>query len=493
MAIKSYDYDQVLKMVLAFNSEHKYENLLNIILKNMMKITNSDGGTLYIREENMLHFSIIRNTSMGILQKSHDTINLPPIKLDKKNIENVSAYCAIKNETVVIDDVYEDKRFNFSGPKKYDALTGYHSKSMLVLPLTAYLGKSEEVLGVIQLINAIDPHTGEVIPYRDVFEPPLIPALANIAANTLNNLIHISEVRSLLRSFVSAMVKAIDERSKYNSNHTHKVTRLCTAFAEHLNVNFPEGHPFHFDETNIEEITMAAMLHDIGKITTPLEVMDKSTRLADRLQIVLPLFDIKLLQVENDMLKGLISPKEHAEEHTRILNARRLTETASSAGYINDEMYAEVQKLADITYKDAEGNESPILSKADMESLSVRKGTLTQAERELMQEHVNVTARILKNIAFKKHFKNVPKWAESHHEFLDGTGYPLGLTDLPTEVCIITIMDIFEALTADDRPYKAAMPTEKALSILTEMATEGKLHAELVELFKNSNVWQIVE
>ena len=489
--IKNYDIDKIFDIVLSFNGDIRYEEMLNTVLSKMMEITNSDAGTLYILENNKLHFRIIKNISMGVHQSLGETIDLPSIELDKNNIKNVSAYTAINNEIVVIDDVYEDKRFNFSGPKKYDKLTGYRTCSMLVLPLTAYWNKNVEVLGVLQLLNPINPDTKNVEPYGDIFSPPVVPALVNIAANALANLLRLKEIQMLFQSFVLSMAAAIDERSKYNSNHTKKVTDLCRAFAMHLNSRFPEDHPYHFDEVHLEELTMAAMLHDIGKIVTPLSVMDKTDRLGERSAIIYSRFEIKKLQIENDMLKGLISKDEYNIELEQLKAASELVEAASITDLISDEMALDIQHLKSFTYRDSSGKIAPLFDPIDIEALSIRKGTLTPKEREIMQEHAAATSRILDNIAFRKYYKNVHTWAVSHHEFMDGSGYPRGLkgASLTPEICIITIMDIFEALTANDRPYKKAMPVEKAFDILSEMAAMGKLNMELVELFKESKAW----
>jgi len=492
--VESYDVNKIIDVVLAFNTEMRYEDMLNVILTKMMEITNSDAGALYILEDNKLHFRIIKNITLGIYQSADETISLPPVLLDRNNIENVCAYTALNNEIVVIDDVYKSERFNFAGPKNYDKITGYKTRSMLTLPLAAYWNNKVEILGVIQLLNATDPVTKKVGLYGDVFSQPIIPALANIAANTLANFLRLNEVRMLFKSFVSAMVHAIEERSEYNSNHTQKVTGLCVAFVKYLNSCFPKNHPYYFDEIHIEELTMAAMLHDIGKIVTPLSIMDKADKLGNRISVLHDRFEIKKLQLENDMLKNVISCDAYNNEVECLKNALNLIETINNTTFTTDEMVFEVSKLARLTYKTTGGKIASLLDPDDIEALSIRRGTLTEKERKIMQEHVEVTNRMLNNIAFKKYYENVLSWAKNHHEFLDGSGYPHGLTgeNLSPENCIITIMDIFEALTAGDRPYKKAMPVEKALDILIDMAKNGKLCEELVQKFKESQVWKEV-
>lgn len=488
----NYDSQKLIDVVLAFSGETKYEKLLDIILTKMMELTNSDAGTLYLAEEKKLHFCIIKNTTLGISQSADDVIDLPPIALDEENIESISAYAAINDEIIVVDDVYECKRFNFAGPKNYDKITGYRTRSMLVLPLTRYWNDKAEVLGVIQLLNALDPDTGEVVPYGDIYNPPTIPALANIASNTLGNNMHLKDIRLLLQSFAAVMARAIDERSKYNSNHTQKVTNLCVAFAKYLTARFPEEHQYNFDDKRLDELSMAAMLHDIGKIVTPLNIMDKADRLGARLPAVLYRFEIKKYQLENDALKGIITNEDYIVQNKTLQDALELIETATIVDVLTEAQLSEVKHLAKLTYKNSSGETVPLLDPEDMEALSIMYGTLTDDERDIMKEHVTVTGSLLDSIAFWKYYENVPRWARDHHEFLDGSGYPRGLGSelLSIESCIITIMDIFEAITASDRPYKKAVPIDKTFSILTGMVGKGKLHGELVELFIESGVWK---
>jgi len=492
---ENYDTRQIFDVVLAFNSQIRYEDMLDLILNKMMEITRSDAGTLYTIEQGKLNFRIIKNKTLGIHQTADLPIDLPPIELDKNNIKNVSAYSAIKNEVVVIKDVYEENHhFNFSGPKNYDKITGYRTRSMLVLPLTTYWNNNVEILGVIQLINATDPATKQVVPYGNIFSPPVIPALANVAANTLANLIHLREVRQLFKSFVTSMVQTIEEHSRYNNTHTQRVSELCTAFAAYLSSIFEKGHPYHFDDVNVEELTMAAMLHDIGKVLSPVTPMDKDHRLGERLPVVRKNFDIKLLQLEVDLLRNNITREEYDAERQRCNNALSLVETAAFTSSLTDDHAAEIQKLSELVYRNSAGKTVPILEAVDIEMLVIRKGTLTSGERASMEEHASITNRILQNIAFVKYYKNAGIWAGSTHDFLDSSGYPVGLKgdSLTPEICIITIMDIFEALVASDRPYKKALSVDKAMQIITEMADDGKLHKELVKLFKQSKVWEAI-
>jgi len=490
-----YDVEKIFEVVLAFNGLSDRTTLLETILTKMMEITYSDAGTLYIVEEGKLHFRIIRNKTLGIYQSAAtDEINLPPIVLDSSNIQNVSAYCAITNEVVQVDDVYgEIELFNMAGPKNYDKMTGYYTRAMLVLPLCTQRGSNDEVLGVIQLMNPLDPVTGGPGVYGNIDDPPIVPALARIAANTLSNLTYVKELRNFMFAFAGAMTQAIDERTPYNNHHTQNVARYCREFAGYLGEKFPAGHPLHFDKHRTERLTLAALLHDIGKISTPLSLMHKANRLGSSgIDAVRYRFQLKKHQIKIEWLSKRISDDEYAAEMKAMDEALEFVEFVDNVGFLQDDALEKVQSLGSITYVNTSGDVVPLLDADDLDALSIRKGTLTVAERESMQKHVVITGRLLDEIPYWKYYEDVPLWARSHHEFLDGTGYPSGLSGdaIPIEACIITITDIYDALVASDRPYKKAMPVDKSLQILVEMANEGKLHKELVELFIESKTWE---
>ena len=489
--MEKFDIKSILDVILAFKSETEHDKLLNVILSKMMEITRSDAGTLYILEDDKLHFRIMKNITLNIFLSTTDDINLPPVELNMENIEYASAYAALHNEIIVIDDVYESDRFNFSGTKRYDKITGYRSQSMLVLPLYSFWNKKPELLGVIQLLNATDPETDTVVPYKNIFNPPIVPAFANIAANALANLIHIKEINEVFQSFVAAMAKAIDERSVYNSNHTQNVTRLCKEFARYMSSRYPEGHEYFFDEKRLEDLIMAATLHDIGKIVTPVSIMDKIDRLGERLPLLRKRLELKKHQLEIECLKKEISAEEYAGTLGKLEDDIYFVEKIVISHRLSDEDLSRVQGLSSYLYKNHLGETQRVFEEEDIKGLSILKGTLTPSERKVMEEHVSVTGRLLDGVAFTKYFEKVPIIARSHHEFIDGSGYPKGLKgdEIPIEVCIITIADIFEALIATDRPYKKGIPVDIALDILRSMADDGKLHKELVAIFTKSEVW----
>ena len=488
--------DEILDIVLAFHIELRYEKLLEMLLTKMMDLTNSDAGTLYLLRNNKLHYVIVKNHTLGIHQSMSDKDKPAAIELDASNIETFTAYAAIENEIVVVDDVYADTRFNFVGPLKYDQMTGYRTKSMLLLPLSTFsdhVDNDPELLGAIQLINAKDKDTGELTTYSTMVDRSILLALSNITASILLNALYTHESNQLLRSLVDITTQAIAERSAYSKNHTQNVANYCKNFALFLHEKFKKRDKYHFTESEIEAITLAALLHDIGKIITPLEVMDKADRLGNRANDIRYRIVIKELQLENQYYRNQISKEEWENETTYIKQALDDIEKINLKSQLSEGDIDKINKYSSLTYTSNCGNTVPILSKEDIDALSILKGTLTEKERTIMQDHVMVTDRLLDKITFPKRLKKAREWAVNHHEFLNGTGYPnkLSADEIDIGSRIITIADIFDALISNDRPYKKSIPIKNALEIIFEMADEGKLDKELVSLFVESKVWEI--
>jgi HD-GYP domain-containing protein (c-di-GMP phosphodiesterase class II) len=314
--------------------------------------------------------------------------------------------------------------------------------------------------------------------------------IAHITEIARINAKHLTEVKELFDSFVRVMTAAIDERTPYNANHTVKVADYTQKFVVYLRGLFKPGSPYYMDENREEQIVMAAFLHDVGKITTPTEIMDKESRLGGKLPAVMLRFDIKTQYDKVMLLSGNITKDEYEAQVEYLNDTKTFTERINTAGFLPDEDLERVKTLAEITYKDADGNVVRVFDDSDVENLSVRKGTLTDAERDIMQEHVSVTERLLDKMTFSDRYEHVAGWAKSHHEYIDGSGYPYKMANeqVAPEVRILAMMDIYDALTADDRPYKRATPHHIAVKILRSMVGEGKLDGELVELFIASGI-----
>lgn len=475
--------NELFEIGIHLTSEKNYTKLLSSILDYAMQIAHCDAGTLYLldSETESLQFKIMKTRSLSIDKGSHgDEIDLPNVPLTEKN---VCAYSAIKKSIVNIDNVYDDSRFDFSGPKNYDKLTGYHTRSMLVVPLENHEG---ELLGVFQLINAMNVH-GEIIPFAKEQELFLL-YIASISAISLSNMLHMQEMKELLYSLVASFTAAVDARTPYNANHTKNVTAYVEDFLDYLNLLYTKGeYGRYFNKNDIEQLQLASLLHDVGKLIIPLNIMNKPTRLGDKINMLNMRFDLLLHSWHIDFLEGTITNDVWVKEREYILLAREKVEQFNSKGFLTQEELDFIHELSNKYYTHPDGSILFYLTPEEKECLSVQKGTLTEQERTVMESHVEYTSKLLSKIRFHKNFDRVAFLAGSHHEYLDGSGYPSHLTKekLPVESRILTICDIYDALTAKDRPYKKALPVDKSLSILESMASEGKLDADLVAHFQD--------
>lgn len=483
--------EELINIGIALSAEKDHNKLLERILQEARKFTRADAGTLYLCEGDSLVFKIIQNDTLRIYQGGQgEPVDLPPVPL---NPNNVSSWVALNKKSVNIPDVYNTLDFDLSGPKKYDTITGYRTGSMLVAPLENYEGK---VIGVLQLINALDTQ-GRIVPFAPELEQ-VIFSLASQAAVSLTNMQYIEEINNLFNSFVQVMATAIDARTPYNTNHTRNIAQLAEKMAlyiDQLTVGPLAGEKF--PESRTAQLVMAAWLHDIGKVAIPLSVMDKSCRLGDRTDYV----NLRLEVIENRLAKehlekrlaGIIDSEQetcYQQQLGHLAQARELIAKANNPATFVDKSLS--QELCELAHSELIlGVE--VLTKEELKCLCIQKGTLTDDERKIMESHVAVAQRMLEKIRFNSRFKDVPAWALSHHELLDGTGYPRGLQaeEIPLEARILTLLDVYDALTATDRPYKKPMPPEVALNILTKMAEEGKVDDLLLTAFKNSRIWEI--
>lgn len=472
----------LLDICTALSAERDREALLSRILDAAMDLTACDGGTLYLLEADGLHFCRMVTRSFGLRQGGHDApITLPPVPLRPSH---VCARAVLENRRINVPDVHRDQEFDFSGAQRYDAMTGYHTRSMLVTPLANERG---ELIGVLQLINALTTD-GQPTDFTSDMEP-LVTALAAQAAISLTNMQYAEQITSLLDSLVGALSTAIDERTPYNANHTRSMAKYAGRFLDWLERT---ENDWVFDADRRRSFLLSVWLHDVGKLVVPLEVMDKATRLGPALERVENRFAAMALLDRIALLEGRLSETDAADGQTARVEALALIRSANTAGFLPDDRIAAIEALAQRTYTDENGESRPWLTEEERVCLTVRKGTLTARERGIMESHVTATARILEQVAFPRQYAQVPAWAAAHHELLNGSGYPDGRTadSLPPEVRLLTILDVFDALTARDRPYKPPLPVEKALSILHGMARDGQLDETILTLFEQSRAWE---
>lgn len=476
------ELQRLLNIGIALSANTDSDSLMREIVDVAMDLTDCDAGTLYILEEDRLVFHIMVTLSMGIDQGGHgQKITLPPVALQPKN---VCARAALEKKLYSIKDVYEDQEFDFSGPRKYDQITGYETRSMLVIPMLDDRGES---IGVLQLLNAKDSN-GKTVPFPKDCEQ-VIQSLASQAAIRLTNLNYSREIKKLLESIVQVLSTAIDEMSPYNANHARNMAKYGERFLAWLRDNHAD---IAMDEQAEKEFMMAVWLHDIGKLVTPLEVMDKATRLGDSLRTIEQRFERIELLGQIRSLQGETTQDEYRALCDELKQVRELIHRVNQAGFLPDDLLSQVKELATLTYIDRDGQICPWLLEEEMEALTVRKGTLTSRERHIMENHVVMTEKMLKQMHFSKDYSHVTRWASNHHEFLNGTGYPHRLQgeELSFQERLMTILDVFDALTAKDRPYKKSMPEEQAFRILHNMAKDGQLDEEILALYEQSSAWE---
>ena len=503
-------YRSFAQIGLALSAEKNINKLLEMIVDEARFLTNSDAGTLYIldEEEKYLRFQILQNDSMNIRigPTSGAGLTLPNVPLyleGKPNYANVSSYAALTDETINIKDVYEAEGFDFTGPKDYDSTTGYRSKSMLVIPLKNH---ENDIIGVLQLLNAQDSETGEVVPFSADYMD-VTASLASQAAVALTNAQLIQDLRDLFYAFIRTIAAAIDEKSPYTWRHINRVVDLTMLIGNMIN----RIHEGPFEDVNLtydqlEELRMAAWMHDVGKITTPEYIVDKSAKLQtilDTISLIEMRFQYIAKSIENSLLRQhieMLQKKRRDESEKDLLDETMAGEIKSlqddfefikacdgSFQYMSDDHVHRVKEIAAKKY--SINNENlPYLTEDEVKNLCIRKGNLNQEERKIIEDHVRMTEKILSQLPFPKSLARVPEFACEHHEKLDGSGYPRGLSaeDLALQSRIIAFADIFEALTAKDRPYRKPMMLSQAINIMSSMKKEKHIDPDIYDLFFQS-------
>jgi len=493
---------------LALSAEKRLDRLLDLIVRKAMDFSGADGGTLYLCDEEgtALRFAIVQNDSLGLrMGGAGDPIDWPPVPLTNEdgrpNRQNVSAWAANTRELIRIPDVYDAPGFDFEGTRRFDRRTGYRSRSMLVVPLTDH---EDEVVGVLQLLNARDAASGRVTDFDDtVIET--IRALASQAAVAVNNVRLIEGLRRLLDSFIEAIATAIDEKSPYTGGHIRRVAELALELADAVS-EAREGvfADRRFSAEEREELRYAAWMHDVGKISTPQHVVDKATRLealCDRIEIIRLRMELYKREAEAAALSEAL--RAAGEDPARLreaaglpdLEARLeadlafLREVNRGGEFLSDGKVARIRGIAEAAVRVGDRSEA-LIDRRELENLCLRRGTLNEEERRTVNQHVVVTRDLLGRLPFPRKFRNVPAIAAAHHEKLNGSGYPAGLAaaDLPLQARILAVADVFEALTAADRPYKRGNRLSEAVRILWRMVQAGELDGDLCGLLVNGGV-----
>lgn len=491
--------------------ERNIDLLLEKILLAAKGITQADGGTLYLLSEDRqrLRFEIVRTDSLHIAfggssgQPTSGSFSDLPLYLadGAPNNNMVAAYAALSGKTINIADAYEAEGFDFSGTRRFDAHTGYRSQSFLTVPMKNHEG---EIIGVLQLINAIDPLNGQVT----VFAPAdqrLAESLASQAAIALTNRQLIDQLEKLFESLITLINLAIDEKSPHTAGHCQRVPVLTMMLADAVDaMNEGPLADFKLSDKDRYELRIAALMHDCGKVTTPVHVVDKATKLQtlfDRIALLDTRFEVVRrdagLRKWQAIAQG--TPAAEAEqqyaEFCGQLDVDRefLRKTNVGGERMRDEDVARIAAIsARYPWRNPAGEVVPFLSDDEILNLGIRAGTLTGAEREIINHHIVATIRMLEQLPWPKHLKNVPEYAGGHHERMDGKGYPKGLKreEMSWQARMMGIADIFEALTAKDRPYKDAMKLSQALAIMENFKNIGHIDPDLYDVFVKQQVYR---
>ncbi|MCP5277847.1 MAG: GAF domain-containing protein [Thiobacillus sp.] len=502
--------DQLNAIGVALSREENIDHLLERILRSAMDLTHADAGTIYRvngsdEDHRTLEFRILinRTLDMELGGSKGGEIDLPDIPIldaeGKPNDHMVAAYAAARQVTVNIADAQHAEGFDFSGTREFNRRTGYVSQSFLTVPL---IDHHRETIGVLQLINALAPETGAIRAFSKE-EQSLAESLASQAAIAYTKRRLMDQLAELFESLVSLINTAIDEKSPYTSKHCERVPALTMMIAEA--VHGTETGPlaaFRMSDPDRYELRIAGLMHDCGKITTPVHVMDKATKLQtlfDRIHLLDARFEVLRRDAAIQRLERLTdSPEDWQSIDTEY--RERLAELDQDQSFLHrcnvggEAMQAsdqeKVSRIAGYRWTDSKGVEQPFLSPDEEACLRITRGTLTDAEREIINYHIVSTLHMLEALPWPRHLRRVPEYAGGHHERMDGKGYPKGLNgaQMSVQARIMAIADIFEALTASDRPYKEAKPLSECLAIMDRMAREGHIDPDIYAVFVGQGI-----
>tara|TARA_Y100001970_G_scaffold294115_1_gene447058 strand:- start:15508 stop:17091 length:1584 start_codon:yes stop_codon:yes gene_type:complete len=489
---------KLIDVGIALSKEKNINILLEKILNEARVISNSDGGTVYlvIEEGKKLNFEIMHTESLGI-KFGGSSAPVPdaiyPVKIynddGTENVHNVAAVCALEGKTINIDDAYTNQEYDFSGTKGFDEKNNYRSKSFLTIPLKNHKNK---VIGVLQLINA--KKEDKIINFSNELVD-LVEALSSQASVALTNQLLIDEQKQLFRSFIKLVAEALEKKDHVTGGHCNRVPVLTMMIAEEINSDKTGLFKnFMFSEDELDELYVAGWLHDFGKVATPEYIMNKSTKLEglyDKIDEIKFRFEILKRDIEIEYYKDLIQKNDLDNNQKfdikldKINNDFKFLEQSNLGGEFMDESLQ--KRIKEIAKQNivVEGENKPILDAEEIDFLTISRGTLSSNDRKIMEDHVVLTYDLLSKLPYPDHLKEVPFYAGCHHEKINGTGYPNGYSGdkLPIQARIIAIADVFEGLTAPDRPYKKGYKLSKALGILKYMVNDGEIDKDLFNLF----------
>jgi HD-GYP domain-containing protein (c-di-GMP phosphodiesterase class II) len=499
---------------LALSTEDDINVIFELIMDEAKNITNADGRTLYMisQDGKTMKFEIMATESMNFSQGGTTgvEITIPPMQLfnedETPNHSSIVAYSANTGKIVNIKDAYKEKGFDFTGAKNFDKNTGYRTQSVLSVPLKNH---ENDIVGVMQLINAKDPRTDKTISFSDDMLKQ-VESLASQGAVALTNKRLVVELKNLFESFIQLIATAIDKKSPYTGGHCERVPEITMLLADAVEKT-TEGKYADFTMTEDEryELYLAGWLHDCGKVATPPHVVDKGMKLetiTDRIEVMDTRFEVLKRDAEISMLKKQISLMEKGSTNGAIKTLETELETKTNQ-FSSDQTFIQKtnrggefmeeedqKRVADIgNYKwKLEGEEINLFDEKDVRNLQIPKGTLLPEEREIINDHIVITIEMLEKLPYPKKLRKIPEFAGGHHEKLDGTGYPKGLKDeeMSVQAKMMAIADIYEALTAADRPYKDGKKLSQAMRIMGYMKKDYEIDQDLFEIFVKEGVYK---
>lgn len=496
---------------IALSAEKNNKHVLELILDGAKKLTNADGGSLYtLNDNNELIFEIVSTDSLDFHMggTTGEIIDFPPLPLyidGEENLSMVVTSAVLNDNTINIHDAYHAVGFDFSGTRQFDKNTGYRTKSLLTIPMKNH---KADVIGVLQLINSTSYTTNEVVDFSSE-DQKLAESLASQAAVALTNKKLIEEQKALFEAFIKLIATAIDEKSPYTGGHCKRLPELTMMIADACDRDVSGAlKDFNMTEKDRYELMIAGWLHDCGKVTTPEYVIDKSTKLEtiyDRIHTVNARFDLLMRDAKICMLEKQLAANEASDNKAfelaiieynetvkRLKDDKAFIAIANVGGeYMAEEKQSRIKAIAKYQISDDNGELKNFLDDDEVKNLIIAKGTLTNEERQIINNHIAVTIKMLDQLPFPKHLENVPEYAGGHHERMDGNGYPKGLTreQMSWPARMMGIADIFEALSARDRPYKEGKKLSVCLDILGKMRLDNHIDPEIFDVFVREKVY----
>lgn len=511
------DISDLIQIGIALSAEKDYDKLLNLILSKSMELVNCDGGSLYILEEGKgsernLAFKIVENLSISDMSLNE---HLLPV-----NKSSIAGFVACTGEIINLEDVYnvtDSQEYTFN--KKFDERLNYRTKSMLVVPMKDHKGN---IIGILQLINRKKSRNtkltsneiveAEVVPF-DKKSIELVNSLASQAAKCIETGILYQNIKTLFDGFVRASAHAIEQRDPTTSGHSERVASMLVGMAELINkATVGKYKDVNFTEEQIKELRYAGLLHDFGKVGVRENVLVKEKKLypldleviKNRFAFIMKSVECKYIKKITDLKYNKDSDKyrneineinkELKDEMEKLDNYVNVIIKANEPSFLEEEVIDEIKQISDKVYLDYNNEEHHYLTPNELNFLCIKKGTLDEKERREIESHVTYSYEFLKKIPWTKELERIPDIAHAHHEGLSGRGYPLKLRGdkIPLVSKIMSIVDIYDALTARDRPYKKAVPNERALDIIRSEVKNNILDADLFDLFVKERVYELV-